>query len=200
RRGWTWLLYKGLGGMWAGAGLRERWLREWSPARGLPLPLRRLNDVPPPPAPSPTRFQVVLLASQMKSCCPAVASVLINSSLPATQVAGVCALASARTGRVAPAALKSCVPAVKGFEAVKVFADANLASAALTLLMLVCKLATSDCLPAVSVLILACKTASADCRAVASVVNAELVARFDTATPLRLAAFTLLSAEPSPEK
>src|SRR6185437_9927774 len=115
-------------------------------AAGLTLPLRPLNELTPPLAPSPTRFQLVPLLSQMNNCRPAGASALTSNSLLATQLAGVLALRTVRTGRVAPAALKSCVPAVKVFDA------ASLASPALTLLMLVCKLATSFCRVVVSAL------------------------------------------------
>src|SRR5215471_1897329 len=146
----------------------------------------------------------------MKSCWPAGASVLIRSSLPAMQLAGVCELSKARTGSVAPAPLKSCVPAVNVLDA------ASLASPALRLLIVVCRLLTSDWRAAVSALILVaraasadwraepslsmllCNVVSADWRALVSDVNADVVATFVDEIPPMLEAFTLNKAEPSP--
>ena len=130
----------------------------------------------------------------MKSCCPAGASVLIRSSLPATQAAGVFAVSTERTGSVAPAPLKSCVPPVNVLE------SASLASAVLTLLTVVCRLLTSTCLAAVSESMLLCNVVSADWRAAISTLNAALVAISAGVSVPTFVALTLVRADPSPEK
>ena len=53
---------------------------------------------------------------------------------------------------------------------------------------------------AVSTLMLFCRAVSPDCRAVVSALKAEVVARSAAVTPPTLAAFTLVTREPSPEK
>ncbi len=111
------------------------------------------------------------VALHRKSCCPAGASVLISSSLDATQVAGVAAMVTARTGSVAPAPLKSCVPAEKVLEAAIFAAAADRPS------MLDCRLVSAVNRVPVSLLILFCNELSAAWRAEVSAVSPLLLAR-----------------------
>ena len=105
---------------------------------------------------------------------------MISNSLEATQVAGVCAVVTARTGSVAPAPLKSCVPAEKVLE------PAIFAVAADRLSILACRLVSAVDRAAVSLLILFCSKLSAVWRAEVSAVNPPLVARSAGVNPCSL--------------